>query len=218
MIGFIKSNLLWTQGRYLALSLIAIGLASYFLYMPLLLGIIPFFIFCFYFFRNPTRICPQAKNDKCVIISPSDGKIVDIVHSSQHNLNGYAYRVSIFLSPIDVHVNWLPIDGVIAQVTYHPGTFVPAYVPKSSELNERNDIVIANEHATIMVRQIAGIVARRICCWVNQGDTLKAGDTFGMIKFGSRVDLFLPESVALNVSVGERVYGGRTVMGRLLWR
>lgn len=214
MITFIKNNLFWVQGFWIAVILGIAALISYVFYPPLLVLVGGFFVFCLYFFRNPSRVCSDAKNDSSVIVSPADGKVVDISYDHDLKLHGYAYRISIFLSPLDVHVNWSPVAGAIEGIAYKPGKFVVAFAPKSSEINERNDIVIRNEHGDIMVRQIAGIVARRICCWINPGEHLKAGDTFGMIRFGSRVDLFLPENIAIDVKIGDRVYGGESVIGR----
>lgn len=129
--------------------------------------------------------------------------------------NIYTKKVSIFLSALDVHVNWAPVSGSVKDVQYRNGTFKFAFLPKSSEFNERNDLLIlADNGKTIKVRQIAGMVARRICCWVKSGDKLKAGDKYGMIRFGSRIEIFLPDSVELNVGVGQRVYGGQTILGR----
>ncbi len=214
MIHFLKNNLLWTQGTWIAIITVTLGLISYIFFPLLLLIIIPFFIFCLYFFRNPVRMCPEALHDLRIIISPSDGKVVEI-----KKLDGdeFAYRVSIFLSPLDVHVNWVPLSGVVQSVIYKPGKFLVAYAPKSSEINERNDLIMQTKYGRIIVRQIAGMVARRICCWVHAGDSLKAGDTFGMIRFGSRVDLFLQAPVTLDVKVGDRVYGGQTILGRCVW-
>lgn len=214
----LKNNLLWKHGTYIVGFLALAGVIAYIIFSPLLIVIVPFFIFCLFFFRNPARVCPQAQNDSQIIICPADGKIVDIVHKNEQDLDGYEWKVSIFLSPLDVHVNWLPVSGIVEEIAYRPGKFVVAYAPKSSDINERNDLVVRNEQGTFMIRQIAGIIARRICCWVKPGDFLKAGNTFGMIRFGSRVELFLPESIALSVSRGERVYGGKTVLGRFTSR
>ena len=155
--------------------------------------------------------CPDR-----VIIAPADGKVVEIVHDEHAQLEeGFAYRVSIFLSPLDVHVQRTPIAGTIKKTEYRRGAFMVAYAPKSSNLNERNDIIIMSADGfTIKVRQIAGIVARRILCWVKAGEQVSAGVPFGMIRFGSRVDVFLPPSIDLAVKKGDRVVGGLTVLGR----
>jgi len=163
-------------------------------------------------------VCKAALDDMTVLVCPSDGKVVDIAYDKNNGLQGYAQRVSIFLSPFDVHVNWIPMSGVIKEVKYSPGEFNFAFLPKSSELNERNDLLITDKNdRTILVRQIAGTVARRICCWVTQGESVRACQKYGMIRFGSRVDVFLPSDVSLHVGVGQRVYGGRTILGRWKW-
>jgi phosphatidylserine decarboxylase len=217
MIGFVRNNLLWTHGLVIVAATGCAALLAFFLMPAMLYPIVLFFLFSVYFFRNPQRVCPQA-GDPAVIISPSDGKIVDIAYDPAGGLNGYHYRVSIFLSPVDVHVNWAPVAGMVNGLHYKPGKFIMAFVPKSSDLNERNDLVLGMRQGTIMVRQIAGTVARRICWWVEQGESIKAGESFGMIRFGSRIDLFLPESIALGVCVGDRVKGGQTILGRFTWQ
>jgi phosphatidylserine decarboxylase len=157
--------------------------------------------------------------DNSVIVSPADGKVVDVTYDNTNGLDGYPQRISIYLSPIDVHVNWIPVDGIVEAIIYYPGKFLLAFLPKSSLLNEHNDIIIKpvkpldHDH-TIKVRQIAGFVARRICTWVSVGQHVTAGQKYGMIKFGSRVDIFLPTCARVQVSVGQTVCGGQTVLGR----
>ena len=216
MIELITSNLLWSEGFYVAVAIGALAFVGFFLWRPLFYLAVALFIFSFYFFRNPERECLEAKSDASVLICPADGVVVDIQFASEQNpLDGYAQKVSIFLSPIDVHVNWTPMAGVIKDSVYKPGTFSLAFLPKASELNERHDIVIGNEqNKTIKVRQIAGTVARRICVWVEKGQAVKAGQKYGMIRFGSRVDIFVPDDVTLSVGIGQRVVGGQTVLGR----
>jgi phosphatidylserine decarboxylase len=214
MLRFLTSNLLWTEGRAYLIALAGVSVFSFFFFKPLLYPCILLFLFLFYFFRFPKREPEQGANERS-IISPADGKVVSIIYDPQSRLpGGYAYRVSIFLSPFDVHVNWIPVSGIVEEVMYQPGKFMMAFLPKSSELNERNDIVLKTAYGTIMVRQIAGTIARRICCWVKKGDSLKQGDAFGMIKFSSRVDLFLPASCSVKLNVGDRVSGGKTILGR----
>lgn len=218
MLYIFKNNLLWTQGLPIAIILAALSIFSLLFFKPLIYFVIGFFIFSLFFFRNPDRSCPEALDDLSVLVCPSDGKVVDIVYDKDNSLEGYTQRVSIFLSAFDVHVNWVPMNGVIKNITYKRGAFKLAFLPKSSELNERNDLLISDQNGkTIKVRQIAGLVARRICCWVNKGDAVKSGQKYGMIRFGSRVDIFLPADVTLNVGVGQRVYGGQTVLGRWSW-
>lgn len=217
MISIIKNNLLWSHGRPI-IALCGIGMILGFLFFsPLWYGSLCFFLFSIYFFRNPLRICESAVRDGAVLVCPADGKVVAIEYDPDNGIEGYARKVSIFLSPFDVHVNWVPYAGVVAAMQYRPGAFLCAFLPKSSELNERNDVVFRhlNRH-TVLVRQIAGIVARRICWWVTPHTRVRLGDTFGMIRFGSRVEVFVPAEVEVQLTVGQRVYGGHTVFG--IWR
>jgi len=218
MMYIFKNNLLWTYGMPIVIILAAVAIFGMLFFKPLTYVALGFFIFSFYFFRNPVRICKEAVDNPSVLICPADGKVVDIVYDKNKGLDGYAQRVSIFLSAFDVHVNWAPISGTVKEVKYKKGAFKLAFLPKSSELNERNDLLLLGQNGkTIKVRQIAGLVARRICCWVSKGEHIRGGDKYGMIRFGSRVDIFLPEDVKLNVGVGQRVYGGQTVLGRWSW-
>jgi len=218
MLYIFKNNLLWTYGMPIVVVIAAIAIFGMLFFKPLMYVALGFFLFSLYFFRNPVRICKEAIDDLSVLICPADGKVVDIVYDKNKGLDGYAQRVSIFLSAFDVHVNWAPISGTVKEVKYKKGAFKLAFLPKSSELNERNDLLLLGQNdKTIKVRQIAGLVARRICCWVTEGEHIRGGDKYGMIRFGSRVDIFLPEDVKLNVGVGQRVYGGQTVLGRWSW-
>lgn len=214
MMNWLVTNLLWTEGRALVGFLaFATALAAFF-YTPALYGISILFLFCFFFFRNPERVCAAAQKNEAILISPADGVIVGIDCARGQELDGYAQRVSIFLSPFDVHVNWTPCAGIVEAVAYHKGSFALAFLPKSSEKNERNDVIIKTAYGkNIKVRQIAGTIARTIVCWVHSGQGLLAGQKFGMIKFGSRVDLFLPENVQVKVTKGQRVKGGETILG-----
>jgi phosphatidylserine decarboxylase len=215
-------NLIWTEGRaiviisavLLLLSLLG-SLVFEHAYIRAAFWIINivislFIVFSIYFFRNPTRVF--AESDQDALCCPADGTIVDIVQTAHEQ------RISIFLSPFNVHVNWIPMSGRIEKVTYKPGQFIAAYVPKSSELNERLDIVITNNNynaqRTIIVRQIAGMLARRIVCWATEHMFVKSGEKYGMIKFSSRVDIILPLQVTLAVTLGQKVRGGETVIGR----
>jgi phosphatidylserine decarboxylase len=217
MIHMIRHNLLFTEGSMILIVLVICALFGFWLFKPVFYVSLGFLLFCFYFFRNPDRVCPEALNDKDLIVSPADGKVIDIQYDPQNGFEGYAYKVSIFLSVFDVHVNRMPSAGTIEKIVYKPGKFVPAYVPKSSELNERNDLVVARDDGrTFIVRQIAGIIARRIRSWVCEGSLIPVGYRYGMIMFGSRVDLLLPSSIELSLVKGQRVYGGQTIIGRWL--
>jgi phosphatidylserine decarboxylase len=210
--NLLATNLLWSQGQTILLFIIAIAILTYLIYKPFYYLTVFFFLFSLWFFRNPERHCPELQYDKTVIVCPADGKIVDIQFGDVGH--GFDQKVSISLSLFDVHVNWMPVSGTIYHSIHTPGAFTIAYVPKSSELNERHDLFIKTaDGKRVMVRQIAGIIARRICWWVHENQTVKAGDAFGMIRFGSRVELFLPKDVTLSVGCGQLVYGGQTVIG-----
>jgi len=160
------------------------------------------------FFRVPTR---RPFLDENSITAPADGKIVVIEKVEQNEyLNGPCMQISIFMSIHDVHINYFPVSGKISYQRYHPGRYLLARHPKSSELNERNSVGIETPHGRLLVRQIAGYVARRICCYAEEGTLAKQGSEMGFIKFGSRLDLFLPLDASIKVTPGQRVYGGLT--------
>jgi len=163
------------------------------------------------FFRNPKRLIPIGENN---VIAPADGKVVvmEEVMETEY-FNEKRLQVSIFMSPANVHVNRSPIDGEIKYFKYHPGRYLVAWHPKSSTDNERTSLVIENESFSVLVRQIAGKLARRIVYYVEQGDEIERGEEFGFIKFGSRIDLFLPLTTEIQVHIGQKVRGGETVIG-----
>lgn len=215
MIRWIKTNLIWTEGRKVLISAFALTVFACLLYKPLAIGGLIFILWSFYFFRNPRRICPAAQSDDTILVCPADGRVIDIQYNQKNSFEGYAYKVSIFLSAFDVHVNWASISGNVIQICYKPGAFMLAFLPKSSLLNEHNDIIIKDENGRrILVRQIAGLIARRIRCWIKEGENLTIGQKYGMILFGSRVDIFLPDSVVVEITKGCTVYGGQTILGR----
>lgn len=207
----ITSNLLWTQGLYILAGITVVTVLSYILYRPLYYLTLIIFFFCFWFFRNPIRTCPELSYDKHVIVSPADGKVVDI----QFGDVGYGFeqKISLSLSMFDAHVMWMPCNGVVTQIKYTPGAFTCAWLPKSSELNEHNDLYLMHEGKKIMIRQIAGCIARRICWWVKEQQYVQPCQSYGMIRFGSRVELFLPKTANLAVGIGQHVLGGQTVLG-----
>lgn len=214
MISFITSNLLWTEGWPIVLVLALIAGFGLWRFRWLVLVALFALMASLYFFRNPDRVCLEALHDNTVIISPADGTVVAIDDVRNGTLPGYVQRLSIFLSPLDVHVNWTPIAGTIESIVYTPGSFMPAFLPKSSELNEHNDVhIVKDSEHHLIVRQIAGTVARRIACWVKDGEVVQANQKYGMIRFGSRVDVYLPDNADFVVALGERVYGGQTVIG-----
>lgn len=172
---------------------------------------------CIYFFRNPYRVTPLGKG---FIISPGDGIIAKIEKATPPKEMKWSTkprtRISIFLNVFDVHVNRIPVDGVISAIQYHPGKFFNASLDKASEFNERNSLLIQTPSGQeVLVVQIAGLIGRRILCDVTAGQDVKAGQTFGMIRFGSRVDIYLPEGVHPQVVEGQRMVGGETIMGDL---
>lgn len=175
-------------------------------------GLLTFF--CLWFFRDPKRDVPQGEG---ILVSPADGKIVDISSVQEDRfLNKPAIKISIFLNVFNVHVNRIPVAGKVTDVFYNAGRFFAANVPKASLENEQNAILVETAHGKrIVCIQIAGLIARRIVCWIKKGDNLDRGERFGLIRFGSRVDLFLPPETEIQVSMGDRVIGGETILGVL---
>lgn len=166
------------------------------------------------FFRHPSiRIEKNPQH----ILAPADGKVVVIEEADEPEyLKRRCKQVSIFMSPVNVHVNRMPASGKISYYRYHAGKYLVAWHPKSSTENERTTVVVKTENGTeILFRQIAGALARRIKCYVTEGQTLEQGQEFGFIKFGSRVDLYLPLSADVCVNVGQKTTGGRTIIARL---
>ena len=171
-----------------------------------------FSLFLAYFFRNPKRKIPDLQN---VILSPADGRIVYVGECEEERfLKEKTLKVSIFMSMFDVHINRIPISGKVVQRNYLPGRFHVASVEKSSLLNEQNAMILESEDRfRILLIQIAGFVARRIVCYAKAGDLLRKGEIFGLIRFGSRVDLYLPPEVKPIVRVGQHVKGGESIIG-----
>jgi phosphatidylserine decarboxylase len=163
------------------------------------------------FFRDPDRTAPDVPG---AVLAPADGRVMAIVDVTDPWV-GPAVRVSIFLSPLDVHVNRAPVGGLVKNVEYVAGRFLAAYRPEASEENERCTVSVEGEQVRVAVKQIAGVLARRIVCRVRPGDTLQAGERYGLIRFGSRTDLVVPRGTQVRVRVGDRVKGGESVMGVL---
>ncbi len=162
-------------------------------------------VFMLYFFRDPQREVPAGDG---IIVSAADGRVTRIDTTDDTKL------VSVFLSPLDVHINRSPIAGKITKITYVAGKKMPATSDNASLVNERNSLVIEGENITVTCTQIAGILARRIVCWPKAGDNLERGQKFGLIKFGSRTDILMPANVEIAVSVGDRVIGGETIIAK----
>lgn len=181
-------------------------LAGFFQWWPVAALFAAVAMFMAYFFRDPERRIPS---DPDVVVSAADGRVTRI----DENENGKT--VSVFLSPLDVHINRSPIAGRIAKVEYVKGRKGPATANQASFVNERNSLTIEGEKMTVVCTQIAGILARRIVCWNKQGDELGLGQRFGLIKFGSRTDLLMPGNVQIAVNIGDRVVGGETIIARL---
>jgi phosphatidylserine decarboxylase len=165
-----------------------------------------------YFFRNPKRLIPEGEN---LVVAPADGKIVRIAPSNEGEAEKDKLSISIFLNIFDVHVNRSPIAGELERVEYRRGKFMAAYEDEASRFNEQNILVIRAEGGRIVVKQIAGLIARRVVCWKQPGQTLRRGELFGLIRFGSRVDVLVPRNIKLQVKVGDRVKGGSSVLGEL---
>ena len=162
------------------------------------------------FFRDPERAIPS---DPCLVVSPADGRVVEIIEEIQNNRN--VRRVSIFMSPLDVHVNRAPISGTITEVSYHKGQFRVASQARASIENEHNVFTVRGEQGDVIVKQIAGLLARRIVFWKRPGDPIQRGERVGLIKFGSRVDVAVDPEVEIRVQVGDRVQAGSSVLGTM---
>jgi phosphatidylserine decarboxylase len=172
-----------------------------------------FACFFLFFFRDPHR---TVTRDAGVVLSPADGRVmVAGATTGEACPPGDWQQISIFLSPMDVHVNRMPVGGRVTKVEYHPGRFLPAYRTEAGDLNEFTEVTVDHQGQPIVVRQIVGVLARRIVCRIKEGDIVQAGDRFGVMKFGSRMDVFLPPHAELAVSVGQQVVAGETVLARL---
>lgn len=174
-------------------------------------------LFTLWFFRDPERTIPdKVKQDNSYIIAPADGKVVEIIEENEeHYRKEKSIRISIFLSPLDVHVNRSPVSGKVEFYQYVPGDYLVAYHPKSSELNEHSRIGVKNEYGKVFFKQIVGIVARRIVCELKEGDSVSAGEKFGMMKFGSRMDVAVPLNTEIFIKKGDKVVAGETIIAQL---
>jgi phosphatidylserine decarboxylase len=196
---------------------VAVALGGLFLHGAVTAAGLTFTLFCLYFFRDPVRVRSPVPG---AILAPADGKIVSImlaVPPAELGLGAEPrWRVAIFLSVLNVHVNRMPADGVVSKIAYHAGRFLNASVDKASEENERNAVALRLADGRDMaVVQIAGLIARRILCDVREGDRVTGGDRFGIIRFGSRTDLYLPHGIFPTVAVGQTAVGGETVLAML---
>ncbi len=171
-------------------------------------------LFSAWFFRNPARVIPQGRN---LIVAPGDGKVIAIEEEFEPRyLKERSLRVTIFLNVFDVHINRLPCDGTIENVQYQPGLFMVASKPEATFMNEQNALMIkTDEGIKVLCVQVAGLIARRIVCWIAPLERASRGERYGLIRFGSRMDTFLPIGTTLRVAVGQRVKGGETILGEL---
>jgi phosphatidylserine decarboxylase len=193
-----------------ALAVVSAAFGIWVLAVPSI-GFVAFFAF---FFRDPARVSPPGVDD--AVLSPADGRVLVAGPAVAGAAPpGEWQQISIFLSPMDVHVNRVPISGTVTRVSYSPGRFLPAYHDAAAAANERSEIWIDHDGQTIVARQIVGILARRVVCRVRAGATVRAGDRYGIMKFGSRMDVFLPLSADIRVEVGQSVRGGETVIAVL---
>ncbi len=181
-----------------------------------LIALISLFLtgFVCYFFRDPERISPD---DEDVVVAPADGKVILVEKIFDDRfVNEHVYKISIFMSIFDVHVNRIPFAGEVEKIQYGPGSFYAANTDQGGLANEHCGVILTTKkNFRYAVVQIAGLLARRIVCWTEKGDTIERGKRFGMIRFGSRVDLYLPQNIQLEVSSGQRVKAGETVIGYL---
>ncbi len=188
----------------IAIALFAVG-APWAALLPLLLA-----VFVSYFFRNPARSIPEGAR---LVVSPADGKIVKVAGAGEGPED--QCQVSIFLNIFDVHVNRAPIEGELEKLTYRRGRFKVASKDEASRVNEQNILTIRGPGATLVMKQIAGLIARRVVCWKKAGQKMRRGEVIGLIRFGSRVDLLLPKDANVLVHVGDRVRGGSSVIAEL---
>jgi len=209
--------------RYILIATVLWALIGYFSYRMLFSVPVLFWLvnaICFllwfwiiWFFRLPGRAFSEGEHR---VIAPADGKVVVIEETYEPEyFKDKRLQVSIFMSPLNVHVNRNPISGAVKYMKYHPGKYLVAWHPKSSTENERTTMVIGNDRMELLVRQIAGALARRICYYVKEGDVVKQNEEFGFIRFGSRVDLFFPPGTQVDVKIGDIVKGGITVIAHL---
>lgn len=198
----------------LALNFVAYILSPFILYYFLLPATILLMVFLLRFFRIPYR---TASVDETLLISPADGKIVAIEEVYEDEfLNSRCIQVSVFMSVWNVHINWFPIKGIVKYFKYHPGKYLVAWHPKSSTDNERTTVVVErNDGVAILLRQIAGAMARRIVCYAEEGTNIEQCSEMGFIKFGSRVDIFLPLGSEVQVKLNQKVTGIKTVIAKL---
>ncbi len=200
---------------YPFIAFFAIATALFFVALGILPGLVPLCLtlFMLYFFRDPDRIPPD---DKGVFVAPADGKVILIRDVNEPKyLQADVKEISIFMSPKDVHVNRAPCDGKVKKVVHNKGKFFAAYRDEASVSNENIEMVLETDYGDVLVRQVAGFLARRAVCRKKEGDVLKRGERYGVIKFSSRVDMYIPVGAKVRVKLGQMVKAGETIIGEM---
>jgi phosphatidylserine decarboxylase len=203
------------EGALFILPLLAISLLLWILRWPLGAGVISLLaLFVLYFFRDPERSIPPGEK---AVLSPADGTVVQVQPCLEETfLKGPAIKISVFMSLFNVHVNRNPLSGRVVEMAYSPGRFLRANLERASVANEQNALLVETGAGTrILVVQVAGLIARRIVCWVRKGDFVERGLRFGLIHFGSRLDVYLPETARVQVRPGQKTRAGQTILGML---
>lgn len=208
-------SIIVTEGfPFIILSLVFTGFAAFFgvAWLTILLAALTIFIIAF--FRNPER---RFQDEEKLVICPADGKVIRIEEvDARDGMEGRLKKISIFMNVFNVHVNRAPYEGTIEKISYHPGKFLSANLDKASAENERNEVLIRTKDGrAIRTVQIAGLIARRIVCWTREGETIAKGERFGLIRFGSRVEVFLPADSRIVVRLNDKVRAGQTPLGYL---
>lgn len=202
-----------------ALAIASVGFAPIALVLKTIFWVLGggLFFFTMWFFRDAERpLNPEASKNSALIVAPADGQVVNVIpHEHSPELGCAAVQISIFLSPVNLHVNRYPASGTIRRVTYFPGKYLMAFNPKSSEENERSQFVLETEHGMISYQQITGFLARRIVYETKEGDVVKAGERFGMMKFGSRMDVVVPTTAKVLVRPGQKVVSSASILADL---
>jgi phosphatidylserine decarboxylase len=203
------------EGMIFILPLAAITVFLWSLRFPVPAGFFSLLtLFVIYFFRDPERSIPPEEK---AILSPADGQVIQVEHCVEERfLKGPAIKISVFMSLFSVHVNRIPLTGRIADSSYFSGKFFRANLDKASSANEQNALLLETlDGMRVLLVQIAGLIARRIVCWVDKGDRVVRGQRFGLIRFGSRLDIYLPPNIRVQAQPGQKAYGGQTILGYL---
>ena len=203
------------EGMMFILPLVLLSLILWIVHLPVLAGLSTFLtLFVIYFFRDPERAIPPGEK---AILSPADGKVIQVQPCVEERfLRGPTIKISVFMSVFNVHVNRNPLTARIIDSSYAAGKFLRADLDRASAANEQNALLVeTSEGARLLVVQIAGLIARRIVCWVKKGDWVVRGKRFGLIRFGSRLDIYLPPGTQLQVRIGQKALAGQTILGYL---